>query len=169
MAENKETACSEVDATIGDVISVAEFEVKQNLKIIDFMTKNKGLEWSDNDETPINIGIFITQLMFEFSKPTTDKKDYFVTQVIADHIRKAGFDGIMYKSYYTGKANYTIFNSHKERIKYNKSSLFIYEYVDKHFFDCNDGKELIASQQKNRNESSERLKELAKIIGSNNR
>lgn len=169
LAEDKETSCSEIDTTIRDVISVAEFEVEQDLKVIDFMTDDKKFDLKLNDEYHISFGLLISQLMFDFCKPTSDKKEYFVTQVIADHIRKAGFDGIMYRSFYTGKANYTIFNSHKSKIKYNNSSLFIYEYVDKYFFDCNENKQISSSQEKNKNETAQRVLELAKIIGDNNK
>ena len=148
LADDVPTACSEIDSTKRDIISLATFRVKQNLKLIDLKDNKNVFTLQENDKYGVDLSILIKELIFSFCKPVSRKEGYKGTQIISDYIRKAGFDGIKYKSFYTGESNYVIFNSHKSIIDFVDSRLLIYEYVDKQFYDCNNDEVIIASQDK---------------------
>lgn len=133
------TACSEIKPTIRSLISLAEFEVMQPLNIIDFSCE-KAFELELKGEFGISLGTFVTLLMFQYTEPVRDERDYYITQVISDYIRKYGVDGIAYKSFYTWGTNYTIFNSHKNKIQFKGSRIVSYQFNKQYFWDFNNKK-----------------------------
>jgi hypothetical protein len=136
-AEDVATACAEIKTTLRSLISVAEFEVKSPLTVIDFSKDDKKFTYNINDEYGMSLGSFITLLMLEYCQPASSKDDYKVTQIISDYIRKIGFDGIIYRSFFTMKNNYTIFNCHKSKIAFKQSSILVHQFEDSIFWDFN--------------------------------
>ncbi len=65
MASNKETACAEVKPQIGDLISIAAFELSKEMKIFDFSSE-KSFESKYRQTYEMSLGVFFTQLMMQF-------------------------------------------------------------------------------------------------------
>lgn len=137
VAEDVATACAEIKTTLRSLISVAEFEVKAPLSIIDFSNDDKKFTYTRNDEYQLSLGRFITLLMLQYCQPATKREDYKVTQMISDYIRKMGFDGILYRSFFTMKNNYTVFNCHKSKITFLNSRIVSHQFSDNIFWDFN--------------------------------
>lgn len=121
MAEDVETAISEIKPLIKEQVSVAKIQVDKELKLIDVSvcSDEKNMELRDL------VGVFF------LVSPTASNKDaYICTQVICAVVKKYGYDGIIYSSCQNHhKKNYAIFNYGKckaisskiysiERIKY---------------------------------------------------
>lgn len=137
VAEDIATACAEIKSTLRSLISVAEFEVKSELKVVDFSTDDKKFTYKQNDEYQMSLGKFITLLMMQYCQPVSNKDDYIVTQIVSDYIRKMGYDGIVYRSFFIMKNNYTIFNCHKNNIAYKNSRIVAHQFSDDVFWDFN--------------------------------
>lgn len=113
---------------------LAEFIVCSDLQIIDF-SKDIAFQRDLSKKYDMSLGIFFGSLMFSFCKP--DPRIYCFTQIVSDYLRKSGIDGIAYKSFYTGKTNYTIFNSHKNNIKFKHSKIVSHHFTNEIFWDFN--------------------------------
>lgn len=138
LAEDSYTACSEIKTPQRSVISVARFEALKDLRVIDFFDwkQNAGSFTEESNEMKYRI---ITGLIaFAFSVPIIDEKEYYVTQYIADLIRKYGVDGIVYTSFYSNKQNYVMFNCAPNAIKFIDSELVIHYSQKSRFFRIND-------------------------------
>lgn len=146
LAENATTACAEIKTNIRSLISLAQFEVVSPLKIINF-SDEKNFDEKQYVIHNMSLGTFFTELMFSFTKP--DKNCYTVSQIISDYIRKFGIDGIAYRSFYTGKTNYTIFNSHKSKIKYISSRILLHHSSNEVYWDFNHQTSLFTNENKN--------------------
>ena len=138
LAEDKYTACSEIKTVQRSVISLARFQTLKDLRVVDFYSwdKNTGSYTEDMKETKYSV--LIGLIAFAFSVPVIDEKEYYFTQYIADMIRKYGFDGIVYKSFYSSKQNYVIFNCAPNAIKFLDSELIIHYSQRNHFISVND-------------------------------
>ena len=111
LASGKQTAISEMRPWKGAYVSVARFKTCRNLKIID-CTKCEGGDqgglglWLDLpigvSQTKEEIADWVwADLDASFSRPVgpgDDKNSYIPTQIIAEHFRNIGFDGIAYSS-----------------------------------------------------------------------
>ena len=149
VASDKETACMEVKSQFAELISLATFKVKKPLHIIDFADdksiKNNGHYLKDYN---MDISEFITRMMMQFSAPVRNEKAYRVTQIIADHIRKTGIDGIRYRSFLCpGGFNYVFFNCHPKYIKFCESRVIIHRQAKESFWDFNDETEIISNPE----------------------
>lgn len=149
VAEDVATACAEIKSPLRSFISVAEFETKEPLKIIDFTTE-KSFDIGLNEQYKLSIAKFITYIMMEFCQPVANEKDYKTTQIISDYIRKTGYDGIVYRSFFTSKNNYTIFNCHKSKISFLKSRIVAHQFVDNVFWDFNNQSAIHTDEQNNK-------------------
>ena len=147
------TACAEVKPAFYDVISVAEFENKRKLKIIDFSQDVTFLlteEINDN----VRLSLLFTYIMKSYTAPVSSDEQYLVSQFLSDYIRKAGYDGISYKSFYSKEGvNYTIFNSHRSYFKFLGSKLIVFQTQEQQFLDLNENsiiavESLISAKQK---------------------
>lgn len=149
VAEDIATACAEIKSTLSSLISVAEFEVKSELKIVDFSKDDKQFTFEQNEEYKISLAKFITLLMMQYCQPVSKKDDYRVTQIISDYIRKMGYDGILYRSFFTMKDNYTIFNCHKNKIAYKGSRIVVHKFSDDVFWDFNNQEAIHTNKRRN--------------------
>lgn len=134
VANDPITACTEIKSSLRSLISLAEFTVCRDLQIIDF-SKDVAFERELSEKYDMSFGIFFGSLMFSFCKP--EPKIYHFTQIISDYLRKSGIDGLAYKSFYTCKTNYTIFNSHKSNIKFQNSRIVSHHFTNEIFWDFN--------------------------------
>ena len=109
LATTKETAMSEVRPWIGSEISVAQFQTKKELTVIDCSVNHSAnllcfdsehgfnYEPSENEREKV-VWAYIDKA---FSAPVIQNENqahYAPTQIIAELFKKNGFDGVLYKS-----------------------------------------------------------------------
>lgn len=123
LAEEPYTACVEIRPEIQDVISLSEFELKKSVRVINFRDNDHTREFKElEDKLQVSPSVMLTWIMEQY--PTSATEDvYLMTQFISDYIRKAGYDGVRFKSSMSGGTNITLFNSHKSIVKYRTSKL----------------------------------------------
>lgn len=159
VAEDQVTACTEIKSSLRSLISLAEFIVCKDLKIIDF-SKDVAFNRELSKKYDISLGAFFGSLMFSFCKP--DPKIYQFTQIVSDYLRKSGIDGIAYKSFYTCKTNYTIFNSHKSNIKFQNSRIISHHFTNEIFWDFNNADTLKSCNESDCNYNEEKANKILK-------
>jgi len=115
-----ETTLYETRASLFDYVSVGEFRLKEDIKILDLRNPDYDIvPWSENDSVELFIiyASFIKTLQEEISLPIRkqDKElDYIPTQYISEYIKSLGFDGVEYQSSLDSKGhNLAIFNPDK--------------------------------------------------------
>ena len=135
-AENIETAACEVKPYIADYVSVAEFQIKKDLKLISFVEPSSDL----HDSRQSN---FFNYMCFCFSNPVKDERDYAITQFLCDEIRKYGFDGVCFRSIFTHDINYVIFNCSKMNIEFHQSKILQMVAQKSMFIDYNSSKSIL--------------------------
>lgn len=144
VAEEPATACAEIKCPLYSLISLADFIVKEPIRIMDFANE-KVFEQDYKQKYGLNPGIFFTLLMADFMLPVHDNSGYLFTQIVSDYIRKSGIDGLSYRSSFSLKTNYTIFNSHRAKIRFKTSRIVRYMYSSQIYWDLEGQKELTAS------------------------
>jgi hypothetical protein len=103
LATNADTAMSEVRPWVGSTLSCGRFKILRNLKIVNCSVLHKKgfiFYFEEPDEAKREEAVW-AEIDRAFSTPTVneeDTADYVPTQVIAEHFKSAGFDGIAYKS-----------------------------------------------------------------------
>lgn len=148
IAKDEATACMEVKPQVGDLISLARFEVTKDLHIIDF-SSDKQFDNTISDLYDMSMGEFFTELMFRFSIPVSDDREYRATQYISDYLRKTGVDGIKYRSFLSpGGINVTLFNSHPSNIRFCGSRILMYGHFQASFWDLNNEKSIISNDKR---------------------
>lgn len=125
LAYDEITACMEVRPQIKQLVSVAQFELQNDIEIIDFskLQYSQSLDKYD-EENDVDVRHFLQKIFALFTRPIYDH-NYVVTQKIVDHFREYGFQGIAYRSLYTGRANYTFFDELKKEFTWKDSRVLI--------------------------------------------
>ena len=106
LATKQETAVLEVRPLIGSYVSIAQFKILKDLRLVDCSAKVIGnLErYLKKDWTPEDTEKQVwSDINSAFSAPVErgdDSLDYVPTQIIAEIFKLNGFDGIAYKSSY---------------------------------------------------------------------
>ena len=159
VAEDIPTACAELKSVPKSLISVAEIELVSDLKIFDF---TNGF-YTSEEQGEIDVGVLFTEAAMQFYRPVTHDDEYEVTQIISDYIRKTGVDGIAYRSFFTWKKNYTIFNSHKSKVKFKSSKLLANQGSVGYFWDFN-GRGCIAAKHKNLDYEEEHSEDVKQMV-----
>jgi hypothetical protein len=120
LASQEQTAISEIRPWVGSEVSVAQFKVRRELRVINLslghgQTSVGHLMFSElsGDKTPTaekkEKAVWI-EIDNAFSRPITlsdDEADYVPTQILAELFRHAGFDAIVYRSQF-GREGYNI-------------------------------------------------------------
>lgn len=131
LAEDKYTACAELKVPYRYIGSIASFKIMKDLKILDFSEDvTMPLKYRELfREYGFMPAHMMTHLMASFTTPVTcsDDHNYNATQYITDQIRKTGYDGIAYRSYFSGKTNYAIFNCYSDNVVFVESHLMLIE------------------------------------------
>tara|TARA_R110001632_G_scaffold63318_2_gene151433 strand:- start:93820 stop:94848 length:1029 start_codon:yes stop_codon:yes gene_type:complete len=120
LADSIETALYETRSTIFDYVTIGEFIVTKDLKIISFRNiAADSVYWSEREDIKNYIEYlpFIYTIQQELSLPIRKKDkslDYIPTQYICEYIKSLGFDGVEYQSsLYSKGYNLAIFNPEK--------------------------------------------------------
>lgn len=118
-AESPECCVYEVRPNRDSIISVAQIEILEELKLLYI---NSRCAVADNKESDIipntELVDLFSYLYYEFSKPASNDDDYFISQYISERIKNMGYDGIVFNSsIYSGEnnKNYVIFNYNKTK------------------------------------------------------
>lgn len=129
VSKDEKTACAELKSSPMDLISLATFELTRNMKIVDFALFDKKFKANEIDNDQLALGLLFARIMKSYITPVRNKeedKTYKITQIISDHIRKMGVDGIAYGSFYDRQGeNFTFFNSHKNFFAFCGSRLLV--------------------------------------------
>ena len=112
LADIKETAMTGVRPWTGSYISLAQFELLRRLKIIDCSHDhgNSPILYMKNPSTEDIEKAVWSDIARAFAIPTIssdDMADYAATQIIAELLKKANYDGISYRSNF-GENGYNI-------------------------------------------------------------
>ncbi len=127
LTSEKQTAIQEVRPWIGSLISVAEFQIVKDLKIIDCSRNIHKLDGSSSDSLFPNVDDCKSRKLsngeiekyvwswidWAFSRPvdpSDDKADYIPTQILAELFKSNGYDGIIYNSLFAEGKNLTLFD-----------------------------------------------------------
>ena len=106
LATKQETAVLEVRPLIGSYVSVAQFKVLKDLRLVDCSAKEMSdlVRFLKKDWTPEETEKQVwSDINTAFSEPVErgdDSLDYIPTQIITETFKLNGFDGIAYKSSY---------------------------------------------------------------------
>lgn len=133
VADSLETSMYETRASLFDYVTVGEFKLKEDIKILNLRNpKDDPIYWSEIEEIENYLIYipFIQTLQKELSLPIRKRDqilDYIPTQYISEFIKSLGFDGVEYQSSLNSEGyNIAIFNPEKlECIKTN-----VYEIKD---------------------------------------
>ena len=118
VASTIETAISEIRGHKGEIIIIAEFQMKKNLELADLRDpKNTISPFELNDEDELKLLYenmpYLTLLGNELAKPIIPRKanlEYLPSQYLCELFKHIGFHGIVYKSSISDGNNYVIFN-----------------------------------------------------------
>ena len=122
LAEDEYTACAEIRPHNFDIISLAKFRIKNDLKMFD-LTVDSNFNQYDDPKSMILATKLISGIMSAFYLPVANDKEYMMSQYISDFIRKYGYDCICYLSSMTFNKNYTIFSCGENNIEFISSEL----------------------------------------------
>ena len=120
LATSKETAMSEVRPWIGSEISVAQFKIKNELKIVD-LSKNHltnpfyfdsscGIYEPSDEDKEKSVWTHIDKAFSEPVVKNDNRADYAPTQIISELFKNDGVDGVAYKSMLSDGYNVVLFN-----------------------------------------------------------
>ncbi len=142
LSDDCRTAMSEVRPWIGAQVTIGEFWVRSDLKILDIRSP----EFPGNN-APDHILIEWAnweQIGRAFSKPVSSsehKTEYIPTQIISEKIRSLGFGGIKYKSSIGEGFNYVFFDIESAIVsgdlKISRCNKINYEFDDLSLTDYN--------------------------------
>ena len=142
VADDPYTACAEIRPKVHAVISLGQFKALKQLNLFNFSDDVTIPNFDDYSIEDISEIRTITRILFQFTKPVYNPKNYLPSQYISDFIRKNGYDGIAYRSMFSSGRCYTLFNCGESYIKFIKSELVLSRVPEYHIYLLNDGVKL---------------------------
>lgn len=124
LASTALTAVSEVRPHTGELASIAELDIPDNLTIADLRHPRKTVSpfiLSDEDELSLLRGDieFLEKLGEELTRPVLPRSaafDYIPSQYLCEYVKVSGFDGVMYRSSVGDGVNVALFNPTLARV-----------------------------------------------------
>ncbi|MCV6620420.1 MAG: RES family NAD+ phosphorylase [Cellvibrionaceae bacterium] len=118
LANDENTALAELRPHLGQYISSAQFQVQKNLRLIDCYSVPEHYSHIQCIFKPPQSQEEITNAIWSmineaFTKPVTnedERSDYVPTQILAEHFKSEGFDGVCFKSSMGTGHNFILFN-----------------------------------------------------------
>jgi hypothetical protein len=140
-ADSEKTSISEIRPHIGSMVAVGRCVTNQEIRVFDLSTRRRvrGLDpFAEDFNLHLNNVKILSVLDEEFARPLSlhvPEQEYAPTQIVAELIASAGYDGIKYGSAMdkTGK-NYAFFSPRQFRVDYLHSVAIEsvkYEYVQR--------------------------------------
>ena len=115
-ATDEYTAISEVRPHPSDIVSIAKFTTKSNLKLFDLSYPHL-INYYHCETSLKNLRTYATiAKIFNVATPPSQKGRYLVTQLIANAIRQLGYDGIIFSSTVGTGNNIVIFTPEKASV-----------------------------------------------------
>lgn len=148
LAEDEYTACAEIRPHNFDIISLAKFKTKRDLKMFD-LTVDANFSQYDDRKSLIIATKLIAGIMATFYLPVSNDKEYLMSQYISDFIRKYGYDCICYLSSMTFNKNYTIFSCGENNIEFISSELVENHRTKFDLYKINDSSKISIKSDKN--------------------
>lgn len=133
-ADNEQTAALEVRPVISQYVSIAEVEMKSDIKLFDFTSNYEFEEAQKNFDQSVDISVLGEYI----SQPNySGETAYLATQYISEYIKhlkdESGnsiFDGLCFKSSLDKKGmNYVLFDVGENK-KYSMKCSSIYQVID---------------------------------------
>ncbi len=101
-ASHLKTAVAEVRPWAGALVSVAAFRLQRGVRLVNFSNAQHRHSMYFDEPSPAEREVAVwSDIDIAFSEPVTpadDEASYAPTQVIAEALRSAGFDGLAYRS-----------------------------------------------------------------------
>jgi hypothetical protein len=120
LASDERTAICEIRPHPGDVISVAEFELVEPLNVVDLRNPRKTASPFGRDQDDIRLLKenlpFLDRLADELSSPVVPRSanlEYLPSQYLCESIKKALYQGVVYRSAVGTGINYALFDDTK--------------------------------------------------------
>ncbi len=139
VASSIDTAISEIRGHKSEVVTIVEYQIKNDLELADLRDPKSTIspfEFDEENEDEENelVGIykdiqFLRHLGNELSKPIIPREanlEYLSSQYLCELLKHIGFHGIIYKSSISDGNNYVIFND--KRLK--AGSTYQYQIID---------------------------------------
>lgn len=148
LASNRETALAEVRPWVGSYVSVGQFKIVRELKVVNCTTERKGFTFYFKEPSPKKREEAVwSDIDKAFSKPVTptdDVADYVPSQVLSELFKSKGFDGIGYRSSLGDGYNIALFDINSaeiincflyavDGIKFDFSDMANPYYLSKHY------------------------------------
>lgn len=140
LADDITTACSEIKPPMRGLISIATFNLANDIEVIDFSKLNYDRPLNVNDlKYDTDTREFLSKIFALFTKPILNTGEYVITQKLASHFREKGYNGFSYRSFYTDKRNFTFFDDamglfewldSKVVINYSTANLYVSMDID---------------------------------------
>jgi hypothetical protein len=117
VASTLNTALSEVRPHKGDFVTIADFQVRDSLKLVDLRDPRQSIVpfiYSEFELRNIYSGLNLLETLgLELTKPISQHKaqlEYLSSQYLCEFIKSQGYDGVLYKSSLGDGDNYAIFD-----------------------------------------------------------
>ncbi len=115
LATDERTACAEVRAEPGQTVSIADFVLKPNLKLLNLARKHWGVDPFAHADLrgKIDKSTLLSAFAKDLSKPVLAEDaliDYVPTQYLVEFFAVKGFDGIKYRSSVGSGFNLVLFD-----------------------------------------------------------
>lgn len=120
LASNRETALAEVRPWVGAQVSVGQFKIIRELKVVNCTTEKKGSTFYFKEPSPRKreeaVWAAIDRAFAKPVTPTDAVADYVPTQVLSELFKSKGFDGIGYRSSLGDGYNIALFDIYSAEI-----------------------------------------------------
>lgn len=116
VATTKETAMAEIRPWLGAIVSVGQFKVGRDLKIVDFSVEHGNNNFNLYFKEPTDeekLKAVWCDIDNAFSEPiqvSDSKSEYAPTQIIGEFMKNKGYDGVAYKSSLSDGHNIALFD-----------------------------------------------------------
>ncbi|MCQ4313912.1 RES domain-containing protein [Pseudomonas stutzeri] len=125
MASDLTTAISEIRPHTGELVTVAEFELIEELKLVDLQNPRKLVTpficENESDIVQLRGDVeFLERFGEELTRPVLPRAaaiDYIPSQYLCEMIKKFGFDGVIYRSSVGNEMNIALFYPQKARAR----------------------------------------------------
>ncbi|MCK3826921.1 RES domain-containing protein [Pseudomonas sp. W2Aug9] len=125
IASDLNTAISEIRPHTGELVTVAEFELTEQVNLVDLRFPRKLVTpfICENESDIIQLRgdvEFLERLGEELTRPVLPRAaaiDYIPSQYLCEMIKKFGFDGVIYRSSVGSEMNMALFYPHKARAR----------------------------------------------------
>lgn len=120
LASQRHTAVKEIRASVYDYVTIATFELKSDVKVLDLSEiAMKSPFYAADSDSKVNFLInqkHLSEMAFDVSKPlarSDSDLDYLPTQYISDLAKYLGYDGVKYNSTFNKNTyNVALFDEH---------------------------------------------------------